>query len=169
MLAMHMARSNWIFLSEKWFYAGALFEQGTFQDLHLCTSFFVDPGYQFLDEEDYVNPYANKLKVHGEIGRGFFNEDFKLTADVNYFTGRGALNIHWPVLPWLTLFHQPQGFPSLENTSAWYVTSQQGIRTTVWENLITTFQIYWRYNAPAPDTRKTDTQYILSLGYAVES
>jgi len=80
------------------------------------------------------------------------------------------VNVHWPVLPNLTVFHQYQGFPSLEKTSDWSVTSQQGIRMNVWENFLTTFQINWWYdNSPSPGNKKADTQYILSLGYAFES
>ncbi len=110
------------------------------------------------------------MQLHGEVGLGYFNEDFKRSEDINYFTGRWSVNFHWPVLPNLTVFHQHQGFPSLDKTSDWYVTSQQGIRMNIWEDVITTFQINWRYdNFPAPGTKKADTQYILSLGYAFET
>jgi putative salt-induced outer membrane protein YdiY len=151
-------------------YTGALFEQDTFQDLNLRTSFFAGPGYQFIDTGDYASPYLNKMQLSGEMGLGYFNEDFKRADDMSYFTGRWGVNWHWPVLPWLTVFHQHQGYPSLEKTSDWYVTSQQGIRMNIWEKIITTFQINWRYdNAPAPDTKKADTQYLFTLGYAFES
>jgi hypothetical protein len=50
------------------------------------------------------------------------------------------------------------------------VTSQQGIRMNIWEDLITTFQVNWRYdNSPAPETKKADTQYILSLGFVFDA
>lgn len=151
-------------------YTGVLFEQDTFQDLNLRSSVFAGPGYQIIDEGDYDSPYFSKLQLHGEVGLGYFNEDFKRADDVNYFTGRWAVNLNWPILPELTLFHQHQGFPSLDKTSDWYVTSQQGIRMNIWENFITTFQVNWRYdNSPAPGTKKADTQYILSLGYAFDA
>ncbi|MFZ1746771.1 MAG: DUF481 domain-containing protein [Nitrospirales bacterium] len=151
-------------------YTGVLFEQDTFQDLNLRSSVFAGPGYQLIDEGDYASPYLSKLQLHGEVGLGYFNEDFKRADDVNYFTGRWAVNLHWPILPNLTLFHQHQGFPSLDKTSDWYVTSQQGIRMNIWEDFITTFQVNWRYdNSPAPGTKKADTQYILSLGYAFDA
>lgn len=151
-------------------YTGVLFEQDTFQDLNLRSSVFAGPGYQFIDEGDYANPYFSAMKLHGEVGLGYFNEDFKRADDVNYFTGRWAVNLHWPVLPNLTLFHQHQGFPSFEKSKDWYVTSQQGIRMNIWEDLITTLQINWRYdNSPAPGTKKADTQYILSLGFVFDA
>lgn len=159
------------FLTKRFYiFTGVLFEQDTFQDLNLRSSFFAGPGYQFIEVGDYTNPYMSKLELHGEVGLGYFDENFKRAEDINYFTGRWAVNFHWPILPNLTLFHQHQGFPSLEKTSDWYVTSQQGIRMNIWEALISTFQINWRYdNSPAPGTKKADTQYILSLGYAFDS
>jgi putative salt-induced outer membrane protein YdiY len=159
------------FVSKRFYvYTGVLFEQDTFQDLNLRSSIFAGPGYQFIEVGDYASPYLKKLSLHGEIGLGYFNEDYKRADDMSYFTGRWGVNFHWPVLPWLTVFHQHQGFPSLEKNSDWYVTSQQGIRMNIWENFLTTFQVNWRYdNAPAAGTKKADTQYILSLGYAFES
>jgi len=159
------------FVSKRFYvYTGALFEQDTFQDLNLRTSFFAGPGYQFIDTGDYASPYLNKMQLNGEIGLGYFNEDFKRAEDVSYFTGRWGANFNWPVLPWLTVFHQHQGFPSLEKTKDWYVTSQQGLRMKIWGNFTTTFQFNWRYdNEPAPGTKKSDRQYILALGYAFDA
>lgn len=159
------------FISKRFYWnAGALFEQDTFQDLNLRTSLFTGPGYQFIDVGDFSSPYLNKMQLSAEAGLGFFNEDFKRAADQNSITGRWAVNFNWPVVPWLTVFHQHQGFPSLEKTKDYYVTSQQGIRLTMWENFISTFQINWRYdNTPAPGNKKGDTQYLLTLGYAFES
>lgn len=151
-------------------YTGVLFEQDTFQDLNLRSSVFAGPGYQLIDEGDYASPYLSKLKLHGEVGLGYFNEDFKCSEDINYFTGRWAVNFHWSILPTLTLFHEHQGFPSLDKTSDWSVTSQQGLRMNTWKDFNITFQINWRYdNSPAPGTQKADTHYILSLGYAFDS
>ena len=159
------------FITKRFYaYAGALFEQDTFQDLNLRTSLFAGPGYQLIDEGDFSNPYLTKMQLGVELGLGFFNEDFKRAPDRNNVTGRWAVNFNWPVGPWLTLFHQHQGYPSLEKRSDYYITSQQGIRLTMLENFISTFQVNWRYdNTPAPGAKKADTQYLLTLGYAFES
>ncbi len=151
-------------------YAGALFEQDTFQDLNLRTSVFTGPGYQLIDEGDFSSPYFSKMQLGVELGIGFFNEDFKRAEDRSNVTGRWAVNFNWPVLPSLTLFHQHQGYPSLEKRSDYYITSQQGLRWTMVENFISTFQVNWRRdNTPAPGAKKTDTQYLFTLGYAFES
>ncbi len=150
--------------------AGALFEQDTFQDLNLRTSLFTGPGYQFIDVGDFASPYLAKMQLSAEVALGFFNEDFKRASDRNNITGRWAVNFNWPVLPSLALFHQHQGFPSIEKRSDYYITSQQGLRWTMLENFVSTFQYNWRYdNTPAPGTKKSDKQILLTLGYAFES
>ncbi len=159
------------FITKRFYaYAGALFEQDTFQDLNLRTSLFTGPGYQLIDVGDYSSPYFHGMQLGGEIGLGFFNEDFKRAPDRNSITGRWAVNFNWPVLSGFTLFHQHQGFPSLEEKKDYYITSQQGLRWTVFENFISTFQVNWRYdNTPAPGNKKGDVQYLLTLGYSFES
>ena len=159
------------FLSKRFYaYAGALFEQDTFQDLNLRTSLFTGPGYQIIDEGDFASAYLSKMQLSAEAGLGFFNEDFKRAEDRNNVTGRWAVNFNWPLLSVVTLFHQHQGFPSLEEKSDYYFTSQQGIRFTILENFISTIQVNWRYdNTPASGTKKSDTQFLLTLGYSFES
>ena len=110
------------------------------------------------------------MQLSAEAGLGFFNEDFKRSQDRNNVTGRWAVNFNWPVLPALTLFHQHQGFPSLEKRSDFYITSQQGLRWHMLENFVSTLQLNWRYdNTPAPGNKKSDKQYLLTIGYAFES
>ena len=159
------------FITKRFYWnAGALFEQDTFQELNLRTSLFTGPGYQFIDTGDFASPYFNKMQLSAEAGLGFFNEDFKRAQDRNNITGRWGVNFNWPVLPVLTLFHQHQGYPSLEKRKDYYITSQQGLRWTMLENFIATLQFNWRYdNTPAPGNKKSDKQYLLTLGYAFES
>ena len=159
------------FITKRWYaYSSAIFEQDTFQDLQLRTSINAGPGYQIIDKGDFSSPYFREMLLSGELGLGFFNEDFKIAADQSYITGRWAIDLLWPVLPTITLFHQHQGYPSLEDTSNFYVTSQQGIRLTIWENFISSLQMNWRYdNTPSPGNKKSDFLYLLTLGYAFDA
>ncbi|WP_447969122.1 DUF481 domain-containing protein [Nitrospira sp. M1] len=159
------------FITKRFYaYSSAIFEQDTFQDLQLRTSINAGPGYQIIDTGDFSSPYFHGMQLSGEIGLGFFNEDFKIAQDQNYVTGRWAIDFLWPVLPTVTLFHQHQGFPSLESSSDYYVTSQQGVRLNIWENFVSSLQVNWRYdNTPSPGFKKTDVLYLLTLGYAFVS
>ena len=103
------------FITERFYaYTSAIFEQDTFQDLQLRTSINAGPGYQIIDKGDFVSPYFREMLLSGEIGLGFFNEDFKIAPDQSYVTARWSIDLLWPVLPTVTLFHQHQGYPSLE-------------------------------------------------------
>ena len=80
------------------------------------------------------------------------------------------MNLDWPVTKDITIFHQHQGFPSLENFSDYYITSQQGIRIKVIGNFTTSFQVNWRYdNTPSVGKKPSDFQYLLNLGYNFDS
>ncbi len=159
------------FITERFYaYTGALVEQDTFQDLNLRTSIFAGPGYQFIDEGDFSSPYFTKMELSAEVGLGFFNEDFKREEDRNNVTGRWAITFNWPVHPVLTVFHQHQGFPSVESRSDYYITSQQGLRWTMLENFISTLQYNWRYdNTPSSGNKKSDKQFLLTLGYSFDA
>ncbi|MEC4674877.1 MAG: DUF481 domain-containing protein [Nitrospirota bacterium] len=159
------------FLTERFFlFVSALFEQDSFQDLNLRTSISAGPGYQFIEQGDFSSPYLKDMELYAETGLGFFNEDFKLAADHQFVTGRWAINLDWPVTPSTVIFHQHQGFPSLEDFQDYYITSQQGLRIKLMGNFISTFQINWRYdNTPATGKKPSDFQYLLTIGYQYES
>ncbi len=155
------------FITKRFYaYSSAIFEQDTFQDLQLRTSINAGPGYQLIEVGDFASPYFREMQLNGEIGIGFFNEDFKVAEDKNFITGRWAINFLWPVLSTVTLFHQHQGFPSLESSSDYYITSQQGIRLNIWESFISSLQMNWRYDkTPSPGFKKSDFLYLLTIGY----
>lgn len=159
------------FLTERFFiYISTLFEQDTFQDLTLRTSINGGPGYQFIEKGDFSNPYLKAMEMYGEVGLGFFNEDFKIAPDQQFVTGRWAVKFDWPVTPAAVIFHQHQGYPSLEDFQDYYITSQQGLRVKVMGNFISTFQMNWRYdNTPATGTKPSDFQYLFTVGYQFES
>ncbi|MGB0909803.1 MAG: DUF481 domain-containing protein [Nitrospirales bacterium] len=159
------------FITKRFYaYSSAIFEQDTFQDLQLRTSINAGPGYQIIDKGDFVSPYYREMRLSGEIGLGFFNEDFKVASDNSFVSGRWAIDFLWPILSTVTFFHQHQGFPSLEKTSDYYIVSQQGVRLNMWENFISSFQVNWRYdNTPSPGNKKSDYLYLLTLGYAFDA
>lgn len=159
------------FVTDRFYlFTSALFENDSFQDISLRTSISGGPGYQFIAKNDFSNPYLRNMELDGEVGIGFFNEDFKVAADQQSFTGRWAMNLDWPVTSDITIFHQHQGFPSIEDFQDYYITSQQGIRIKVMGDFTTSFQINWRYdNTPSPGKKASDFQYLLNLGYSFDS
>lgn len=156
------------FISERVFlYGGAFFEEDTFQDLNLRTALSAGPGYQFVKKGDMEpGTWYEQLEVYSEVGLAFFNEDFKTGADNRYLAARWAVRADLPISDRLGLFHYHQGYPGLEDLSDLYITTEQGVRFTIWDGFISTVQVNWRWdNTPSPGFERSDTLYLFTLGY----
>lgn len=156
------------FVTERFFlFASALFEEDKFQDLNLRTALAAGPGYQFIQEGDFTEEWLSGLEAYGEVGLAFFDEDFKRGEDQRYLSARWAVKIDWAILPKLTLFHNHEGYPGLEDASDLYITTETGVRLNIWANFIATLQVNWRWdNTPSPGFERSDTLYLMTLGYA---
>jgi len=153
-----------------WF-ASAYFENDTFQDLKLRTALASGPGYQFIDRGDYASPWLKDLTLYAEAGLSYFNEDFTNTSDRSSFRGRWAVRLNWPILDEsMTFYHYEEFYPSLQNTSDYYLTMDNGIRFRIFEGFVSGIQVTTRYNSnPAPGTGDTDNMYLLTLGYSFDT
>lgn len=161
-----------LFFTERFYWLiSALFEQDSFQDLNLRTALSTGLGYQVLEKGDFDADWSKEIAVYAEAGASYFSEDFDgASADEQRGAGRWALNIDWPVIPAkMTLFHNQEGFPSAESLEEIYLITEQGIRFNLLKNFISTLQVNWRWNnAPAPDTERSDTAYLFTLGYTFD-
>jgi putative salt-induced outer membrane protein YdiY len=160
------------FLTKRFYwFAAAYFEQDTFQDLNLRTSLSSGPGYQFIEKGDYASPYLKDMTLYFEGGLAYFNEDFKVSADQTSVRLRTSLKWNWPILDeQMTFFHYDEFFPSIQNTKDFYLTSDQGVRFRIFGNLVSSFQLTYRYNnMPPPGVRSSDTLLLATLGYAFDT
>jgi putative salt-induced outer membrane protein YdiY len=159
------------FVTERLYaFASALLEGDKFQDLNLRAALGVGPGYQFIDAGDLEAELFSKLQLYGEAGVSYFNEDFESAEDTSYVSGRWAVKLDWPIgASGVTFFHFHEGYPGLERGDDIYVSTEQGLRFAVWGNLSGTAQVNWRWdNTPAPGFKRSDTLYLLTLGYNFE-
>ena len=70
----------------------------------------------------------------------------------------------------ITLFHFDEFYHSLQNTSHYYLTMDNGVRFQVIEGFYQCAAGYDRYNnRPAPGTGDTDNLYLITLGYGFET
>ncbi len=139
-------------------------------DLNLRTSVSAGPGYQLIDKGDYASPYFREMELTGDVGVGFFNEDRKIGEDINFFTWRWSVNWDWPIVDGLTLFHRHQGFPSVEDTSDFYINSIQGFRFGLWKGLNLSIQINYKYdNSPPAGSDSGDVKGLVTIGYAYQN
>ncbi len=157
-----------LFVTERLFvYVGTLFEEDKFQDLNLRTALSGGPGYQFVKPGDCPGGIFEKLDAYGEVGLSFFDEDFRRGMDNRYLAARWAFVASLPISDTVAFFHRHEGYPGLENLRDLYLTSEQGVRFTIWENLIATLQLNYRWdNTPSPGFERSDTQYLATLGWA---
>ena len=158
------------FLTEELFFFGSvLVEEDSFQDLNLRAAIAAGPGYQFIEEGDLKVGLLKGLAAYGEIGLSYVDEDFSQAGDNSYLAAKWSINMDWTILPGLSLFHHHEGYPSLADIDDFYVTTETGIRMTLYENFISTLQVNWRWdNSPSPGFDRSDANYLLTFGYSFD-
>jgi len=149
-----------------WF-ASAFFEKDTFQDLKLRTAISSGPGYQFIEKGDYESPWLKDITLYAEAGLSYFNEDYTSASDQTSLRGRWAVRLNWPILDErMTFYHFQEFYPSLQNTSSYYMTMDNGVRFNIIAGFVSGIQVTTRYNStPAQGTGDTDNLYLMTLGY----
>lgn len=159
------------FVTKRFFwFAAAYFENDEFQDLKLRTALSSGPGYQWIDRGDFPGIFKD-MTFYTEAGLAYFNEDFKVAPDQASFRGRLSLKLNWPFFDdRITLYHFSEFFPSVQNSSDYFLTMDNGVRFKLLEGFVSSFQITTRYNSqPAAGTGTTDNLYLMTLGYAFDS
>lgn len=161
---------DYFFTRRFYAYVSALFEHDGFQDLALRTALSAGPGYQFIDKGDFSGVNFRDMQLYGEVGISYFDEDHRRAKDDQYVAARWAIKWDWPILPKeVTLFHNHEGYPGLERGKDLYITTQQGVRFNIWQGLVATFQVNWKWdNTPTPGFERDDTLYLATLGYSVD-
>jgi putative salt-induced outer membrane protein YdiY len=152
-----------------WF-ASAYVESDRFQDLKMRTALATGPGFQFIDRGDFTGVFKD-LTFYTEAGVSYFNEDFRLAEDKSSFRARVSMRLNWPILDdRITFYHYNEIYPSLQNTSNYYLTMDNGVRFKIWEGFVSGFQVTTRYNSkPAAGTTDTDNMYLFTLGYSFDT
>jgi putative salt-induced outer membrane protein YdiY len=155
------------FITQRFYwFASAYFENDRFQDLKMRTALASGPGYQFIERGDFSG-ILKDMTFYTEAGVAYFNEDFRLADDKSSIRARVSMKWNWPL--WddrVTLYHYNEIFPSLQNTSDFFLTMDNGIRFKIWDGFASGFQVTTRYNNnPARGTGDTDNLYLATLGY----
>jgi hypothetical protein len=177
-----------LFITKRFYLFGnALVEHDKLADLSLRTALGAGPGYQFIDKGDFKPDWLKEMQLWGELGLAYFNEDYYTepvpddpatpgvdesvpNPDKSYIAGRWAMKFEWPFAPKkVAFFHYNEGYPSLESSDDLYISTQTGLRFNIWGGLVATAQINWKWDStPAPGFDRSDTLYLLTLGYSFE-
>ena len=137
----------------------ALFEQDTFQDLNLRSTFGAGPGYQFID--------TKRTQLSATVGVAYVNEDWRTRTDDSSADGRWGVNFTTAIIPErLLFFHRQEGFYDFKAPNAWRLRADQGFLVPVYKQFAMNLEYDLRYDSnPAPGRKKTDHLYIVGISY----
>jgi len=143
------------FITEKWYaFTSASFEEDLEELLDLRSTYSLGSGYQFFDQDDLI--------LQAEIGFAYVDEDFDEDEDNQYAGGRWALDYEHAWYKWLGVFHNHEGFFSLENSEDINIRSSSGFKFPLNEYINAKLQANIDWNrSPATGTTGTDKEYIL--------
>ncbi len=149
------------FFNEKFFgYGNLSFERDDFADLDLRTTIGGGAGYQFI--ENGVHSF------YEEVGISYFDEKFDNSSDNEFASARFSGKFDWIIeADRISLFHFHEVFMSLDDSEDVLVDTKTGVRINVIDNFFATIQFNLKWdNTPATGAERTDTEYLLGLGYS---
>jgi len=135
------------------------FEYDKFADLDLRTTLGPYIGRQFLDRPI--------LKVQGEIGPVYVDENFDMAEDNDFYGGLWEFSISSNILGFgTTLYGEHDGTISFESSDDYILNTRLGLRMPVILGLQSGFEALWEYdNGAVDDIDKLDQTYSFRIGY----
>ncbi len=148
------------FVSQKWYWLGNLRgEEDRFKNIDFRGMIGAGMGYQVWRSK------LTNLKL--ELGPNFvFLEDTGGTKE-DWFAWRWHIEYdRWLYKRWVQFYHRQTGFLAMDNFDNWIWTARQGLNFPLFLGFVLTTSYNIDYdNQPEPGKSKTDTRFILSLGY----
>ncbi len=157
-------RYDYFFTQKVFAFLSQQFEQDKFQALNLRSTTGLGLGRDFID--------TNRHTLSGTLGAGLVSQDFKLTESTR--TPSLIWTVRWEyevIKDTLALWHRQSGARDyLEESKAWRLTADQGIRVDLWDDLFVNLEFDYGFNSqPEPGKQTTDTSIIFSFGYSVSN
>jgi putative salt-induced outer membrane protein YdiY len=147
------------YFTEKFYGYGALrVEHDTIADLDLRVTPSVGVGYQWVESPDF--------NFSTEAGLAWVYEDYATGGTDEHVGARLAYHVDKKFNDKVSLRHNLEYLPSLEDISDYNLNADAGIRATLTKTMFAEFKFEWRYDAtPAPDASNNDLRYILGVGW----
>jgi putative salt-induced outer membrane protein YdiY len=146
------------FFSQKLYnYVTTRVERDRIADLDLRLTAGLGAGYQWIESPD--------LNVSTEAGLSWLFEDVERGEDDETIVLRLAYHVDKRFHDRLLCFHDLEAFPSVEDFSDVFLTTQAGLRVSLTQVMFAESKVVLDYDStPAPGSAETDLTYLLSLG-----
>lgn len=94
-------------------------------------------------------------------------EDFRSGGSSDHYAARLAYHVDWTPHKAVTLFHNLEWLPALDNPLNDYnLNGDAGLRTTIYQAIFAEAKVELRYDSrPAPGAEKEDVRYLLAIGW----
>lgn len=159
----HTAVKYDYFVAEKWYaFADTRVERNRIADLDLRLTTGTGGGRQWIE--------TDRLNFDTEAGLAWLYENYSAddededgsTDEISAYIGyhfKASANDQ------VALLHELKYYPSLEQISDYYLTTEAELRADLTKSLFASFKVVVDFDAtPAADARHTDASYILGLG-----
>ncbi|MCB2191470.1 MAG: DUF481 domain-containing protein [Deltaproteobacteria bacterium] len=148
------------FVSDKWYWLANLRgSQDTFKDIQYRSMTGVGIGYQL---------WRSKLtNLSFELGPNYVYQEDTAGVSEDWFAWRWEIAYdRWFFSRAVQFYHRQEGFLAMDNAENWIWTARQGLNFPTVLGFVFTVAYNIDYdNEPEPGKSKTDTRFILSLGY----
>jgi putative salt-induced outer membrane protein YdiY len=144
---------DYFFTKKTYGFGKAMFQNDYQADLNLRQTYAVGLGRQ-------------DLKLSGEAGLSWIDEDFDESEDSEYLAARGAYNVDWVISKVWQFGQLVEVYPSLEKPKDVLVKADTRVKATFTEAFFG--QVQWLYDwdsTPADGKERVDNQFLLSVGW----
>ncbi|MCF8032461.1 MAG: DUF481 domain-containing protein [Desulfarculaceae bacterium] len=148
------------FISEKWYWLANLRgEQDRFKNIDFRGMTGLGMGYQVWR--------SKKTNLLFELGPDFVYLEEAGGNTSDWFAWRWHIGYdRWLFNHWVQFYHRQTGFVAMDNFDNWIWSARQGLNFPLVMGFVLTTSFNIDYdNQPEPGKSKTDTRFVLSLGY----
>ena len=149
---------DYFFSKKTYGYGKAALQNDLQSDVKLRQTYTLGVGHQFREDET--------LKLNGEAGISYVDEDFRNSEDSDYVAARAAYNVDWQISKSWGFGQKTEVYPSLEDSDDIYVSADTRLKAAFGESMFG--QLQWLYawdSSPAEGKERTDQQFLLSIGW----
>lgn len=147
------------FINEKLYaYGQARVERDRIADLDLRFTPGGGLGYQWVERPDF--------NFSTEGGLNWVYETYENGGSQDHVAARLAYHVDKKLNSAVSIFHNLEFLPSVEDISDFNVNADVGVRADLTEKMFTELKAEWRHDAtPAPGKLKNDLRYLMGVGW----